>query len=129
MTESHVANGRSRRVVTQIAAYAEFRQDWAAALKYYRSAYSSLQDLPLTKDARRFQHIAEATAVAEQIHFKLCTILLHSGGCARTCGLGVARLMSSLSASSALPARPLGLTHKFPRGVLCVQRCGGRFTA
>jgi hypothetical protein len=119
MRESHVANELSRRVVIQIAAYAEFRQDWAAAIKYYRSAYSSLQDLPLAKDARRFQHIAQATAVAEQIHFKLCTILLHSGRWARTCGLGICCLVWSLSASSAFLAQSLCLTTMVPRHALC----------
>ena len=105
----------------QIAAYAEFRQDWAAALKYYRSAYSSLQDLSLAKDARRFQHIAEATAVAEQIHFKLCTISLHSGRCARallavwSCVARVVVVCVECAPGSA----SLCLTNEFPWCALC----------
>jgi hypothetical protein len=47
------------RYAFKIAAYAEFRQDWAAALKYYHSAYSSLQDVPLLKGPRRYQNILE----------------------------------------------------------------------
>jgi hypothetical protein len=31
--------------VVQIAVYAEFRRDWVAALKFYETAYSLLQEV------------------------------------------------------------------------------------
>lgn len=66
----------------QIGAYAEFRQDWASALKYYGEAYKCLQEVPRGKEPYQLQRLAEIVLVSEQINFKLCTLLLHSGRCA-----------------------------------------------
>ncbi|KAK3279876.1 hypothetical protein CYMTET_12260, partial [Cymbomonas tetramitiformis] len=69
----------SVRYCFKIAVYAEFRQDWAAALKYYHAAYAHLQELMASPEGTSTaQRIAELLAVSEQVHLKLCTLMLHS---------------------------------------------------
>lgn len=90
--------------------YAEFRQDWATALQFYRAAYTAATELPPTPvraccaacppahsrgltapprcallctqvtEPRRWQRWHERAAVAEWCHFKIITLLLHTGG-------------------------------------------------
>ncbi|KAJ7556794.1 hypothetical protein O6H91_05G099000 [Diphasiastrum complanatum] len=64
----------------KVAVYAEFRRDWVAALKFYETAYTQLQEVVTTPiQLLPLQRIIELKGVAEQIHFKVATLLLHSG--------------------------------------------------
>lgn len=51
----------------QVAALAEFRQDWATAAKTYQTAYAEVTKVVTPAPQRFF----EVTAVAEQIHIKV----------------------------------------------------------
>ncbi|RVW29507.1 Trafficking protein particle complex subunit 11 [Vitis vinifera] len=85
------------RYCFKVAVYAEFRRDWAEALRFYEDAYHTLRErdppwlawflcgqeaskddwddnkLPAT------QRLVEIKTVAEQLHFKISTLLLHGG--------------------------------------------------
>ncbi|KAL3675158.1 hypothetical protein R1sor_025106 [Riccia sorocarpa] len=64
----------------KVAVYAEFRRDWVTALKFYETAYSLLQEvITAHMELQPVQRIVELKAVAEQLHFKISTLLLHSG--------------------------------------------------
>jgi hypothetical protein len=65
----------------KVAVYAEFRRDWVAALKFYETAYSLLQEVitNTTMELQPVERVVEMKAVAEQLHFKVSTLLLHSG--------------------------------------------------
>ncbi|KAK9904998.1 hypothetical protein WJX75_007420 [Coccomyxa subellipsoidea] len=66
----------SARTAFKAAALAEFRADWATAVRTYQAAYTELLrvdpagPLPL-------QRWAELSAVAELVHLKVVTLLLH----------------------------------------------------
>ncbi|CAM6085659.1 unnamed protein product [Calypogeia fissa] len=64
----------------KVAVFAEFRRDWVTALKFYETAYSLLLEVSTTHmELQPVQRIVELKAVAEQLHFKISTLLLHSG--------------------------------------------------
>ncbi|PKA60386.1 hypothetical protein AXF42_Ash008446 [Apostasia shenzhenica] len=64
----------------QVAAYAEFRRDWIEALRYYEDAYNTnLEIIGITRRLPAMQRLTEIKAVAEQLHFKLSTLLLQGG--------------------------------------------------
>lgn len=65
----------------KIAVYAEFRRDWVAALKFYETAYSLLQEVitSTSMELQPVQRVVEMKAVAEQLHFKISNLLLHGG--------------------------------------------------
>ncbi|KAH9302364.1 hypothetical protein KI387_013947, partial [Taxus chinensis] len=64
----------------KVAVHAEFRRDWVEALKFYESAYAVLQELINTPDELHpIQRLVEIKAVAEQLHFKVSTLLMHGG--------------------------------------------------
>ncbi|KAG6552262.1 hypothetical protein Mapa_006112 [Marchantia paleacea] len=64
----------------KVAVYAEFRRDWVTALKFYETSYSLLQEvITAHMELQPVQRIVELKAVAEQLHFKISTLLLHSG--------------------------------------------------
>eukprot|EP00250_Pteridium_aquilinum_P016026 c22902_g1_i1 orf=394-4026(-) len=64
----------------KVAVYAEFRRDWVEALKYYESAYTLLQEVVTTPmELQPVQRLVELKTVAEQLHFKVSTLLLHGG--------------------------------------------------
>eukprot|EP00959_Pyramimonas_sp_CCMP1952_P142093 2974384-Pyramimonas_sp.AAC.1 len=47
---------------------------------FLAQAYAALAELASARDASiPLQRLSEVAAVAEQLHFKLCTLLLHSG--------------------------------------------------
>ena len=55
----------------QTAALAEFRADWATAVKTYQNAYADLCRVP-RGGAMPLQRWAELCAVAELVHLKAC---------------------------------------------------------
>eukprot|EP01018_Ginkgo_biloba_P032269 Gb_22022 [translate_table: standard] len=64
----------------KVAVYAEFRRDWVEALKFYQNAYTILQEMFNTPaELLPIQRLVEIKAVAEQLHFKVSTLLMHSG--------------------------------------------------
>lgn len=64
----------------KVAVYAEFRRDWVESLKSYETAYSLLQEIVTTPiELQPIQRLVELKAVAEQLHFKVSTLLLHGG--------------------------------------------------
>ncbi|KAL4198078.1 hypothetical protein AMTRI_Chr03g44090 [Amborella trichopoda] len=68
------------RYCFKVAVYAEFRRDWVEALKYYENAYFALHEMiGITTRLPPIQRLVEIKAVAEQLHFKVSTLLLHSG--------------------------------------------------
>ncbi|KAF3789067.1 Trafficking protein particle complex subunit 11 [Nymphaea thermarum] len=72
--ESHV------RYCFKAAVYAEFRRDWAEALRFYEDAYFALHEMIGTSTRLPpIQRLIEIKAVAEQLHFKVSTLLLHGG--------------------------------------------------
>lgn len=64
------------RVSFKAGALAEFRADWSTAVKTYQTAYTQVQKVPLGSSLP-LQHWYELTAVAEQVHIKVVTLLLH----------------------------------------------------
>ncbi|CAN0898699.1 Trafficking protein particle complex subunit 11 [Linum grandiflorum] len=64
----------------KVAVYAEFRRDWAEALRFYEDAYSMLRQMVSTSNSLPvIQRLVEIKIVAEQLHFKISTLLLHGG--------------------------------------------------
>ncbi|KAL0042524.1 hypothetical protein WJX79_002345 [Trebouxia sp. C0005] len=66
----------SARISFKAGALAEFRADWSTAVKTYQTAYSQVQKVPLGTSLP-LQHWHELTSVAEQMHIKVVTLLLH----------------------------------------------------
>ncbi|KAK4791665.1 hypothetical protein SAY86_032078 [Trapa natans] len=68
------------RYCFKVAIYAEFRRDWNEALKFYEEAYRILRQMVGTKTRLPpIQRIVEINSVAEQLQFKISTLLLHGG--------------------------------------------------
>ncbi|XP_057773198.1 uncharacterized protein LOC130992543 [Salvia miltiorrhiza] len=68
------------RYCFKVAIYAEFRRDWLEALKLYEDAYHALREMVGTSTRMPpIQRLVEIKAVAEQLHFKMSTLLLHGG--------------------------------------------------
>ncbi|KAG6650297.1 hypothetical protein CIPAW_06G032800 [Carya illinoinensis] len=68
------------RYCFKVAVYAEFRRDWAEALRFYEDAYHTLREMVGTsKRLPAIQRLVEIKTVAEQLHFKISTLLLHGG--------------------------------------------------
>ncbi|KAM7256556.1 hypothetical protein ACFE04_012297 [Oxalis oulophora] len=68
------------RYCIKVAVYAEFRRDWAEALRFYEDAYHVLREMIGT--ATRLppiQRLVEIKTVAELLHFKISALLLHGG--------------------------------------------------
>ena len=60
----------------QAAALAEFRADWATAVRTYQTAYAEVARCPVG-GATPLQRWAELTAVAELVHLKARCFGLH----------------------------------------------------
>ena len=56
--------------IFKAAALAEFRADWATAVKTYQNAYAEITRVALGPPLP-LQRAAEVTAVAEQVHVKV----------------------------------------------------------
>ncbi|GKV21863.1 hypothetical protein SLEP1_g31801 [Rubroshorea leprosula] len=68
------------RYCFKVAVYAEFRRDWVEALKFYEDAYHALRETVATLTRLPgIQRMVEIKTVAEQLHFKISTLLLHGG--------------------------------------------------
>ncbi|KAJ8427564.1 hypothetical protein Cgig2_006635 [Carnegiea gigantea] len=68
------------RYCFKVAVHAEFRRDWVEALKFYEEAYHSLREMVgTTTRLPAIQRLIEIKSVAEQLHFKISTLLLHGG--------------------------------------------------
>ncbi|XP_077215725.1 trafficking protein particle complex subunit-like protein isoform X2 [Tasmannia lanceolata] len=68
------------RCCFKVAVYAEFRRDWVEALRFYEEAYHALHEMiALSTRLPPIQRLVEMKAVAEQLHFKVSTLLLHGG--------------------------------------------------
>ncbi|XP_068648331.1 uncharacterized protein [Aristolochia californica] len=68
------------RYCFKVAVYAEFRRDWAEALRFYEEGYNALREMVGTSTRLPpTQRLVEIKAVAEQLHFKVSTLLLHGG--------------------------------------------------
>lgn len=73
------------RYCFKMAVYAEFRRDWVSALRNYEAAYTSLQEgwvsqiISTPVQVQPVQSVAELKSVAEMLHLKVLTLLLHSG--------------------------------------------------
>ncbi|CAJ1942175.1 unnamed protein product [Sphenostylis stenocarpa] len=68
------------RYCFKVAVYAEFRSDWPEALKFYEEAYHTLREIVgVTTRLPAVQRLVEIKTIAEQLHFKISTLLLHSG--------------------------------------------------
>ncbi|ONK68724.1 uncharacterized protein A4U43_C05F15240 [Asparagus officinalis] len=68
------------RYCFKVAVYAEFRRDWAEALRCYEDAYHATREMIGTSTRLPpIQRLVEIKAVAEQLHFKVSTLLLHGG--------------------------------------------------
>ncbi|GAB4847648.1 hypothetical protein Ancab_026709 [Ancistrocladus abbreviatus] len=68
------------RYCFKVAVYAEFRRDWVEALKFYEDAYHTLREIIATSTRLpAIQRLVEIKTVAEQLHFKISTLLLHGG--------------------------------------------------
>ncbi|CAK7357578.1 unnamed protein product [Dovyalis caffra] len=68
------------RYCFKVAVYAEFQRDWVEALRFYEDAYHILREMVGT--ARKLpliQRLVQIKTVAEQLHFKISTLLLHGG--------------------------------------------------
>jgi len=76
--DPHCPPALKTRYAFKAGAYAEFRQDWANAVRRYRIAYDALPEV--REDASmNAQDVIEALEVSEVLHIKLCVLLLHSG--------------------------------------------------
>ncbi|KAJ6293315.1 hypothetical protein OIU78_025323 [Salix suchowensis] len=68
------------RYCFKVAVYAEFRRDWVEALRFYEDAYQILREMVGTaKKLPLIQRLVQIKTVAEQLHFKISTLLLHGG--------------------------------------------------
>ncbi|KAI3450924.1 hypothetical protein Pfo_007589 [Paulownia fortunei] len=68
------------RYCFKVAVYAEFRRDWPEALKLYEDAYHALREMVGTSTRMPpIQRLVEIKTIAEQLHFKMSTLLLHGG--------------------------------------------------
>lgn len=68
------------RYCFKVAVYAEFRRDWAEALRFYGDAYNAIREMVGTSTRLPpVQRVVEIKAMAEQLHFKVSTLLLHGG--------------------------------------------------
>ncbi|XP_042453915.1 trafficking protein particle complex subunit 11-like isoform X2 [Zingiber officinale] len=68
------------RYCFKVAVFAEFRRDWAEALRFYEEAYRALREMIATSTRLPpVQRLVEIRAVAEQLFFKISTLLLHGG--------------------------------------------------
>ncbi|KAL4376306.1 hypothetical protein GQ457_02G006530 [Hibiscus cannabinus] len=68
------------RYCFKVAVYAEFRRDWAEALRFYEDAYHALREMVATSTRLPpIQRLSEIKTVAEHLHFKICNLLLHGG--------------------------------------------------
>lgn len=68
------------RYCFKVAVYAEFRRDWPEALRFYEDAYHATREMIGTSTRLPpIQRLVEIKAVAEQLHFKVSTLLLHGG--------------------------------------------------
>lgn len=68
------------RYCFKVAVYAEFRRDWAEALRFYEDSYHILREMIGTSTRLpAIQRLVEIKTVAEQLHFKISTLLLHGG--------------------------------------------------
>ncbi|XP_059623366.1 uncharacterized protein LOC132266501 [Cornus florida] len=68
------------RYCFKVAVYAEFRRDWVEALRSYEDAYHILREMIGTSTRLpAAQRLVEIKTVAEQLHFKISTLLLHGG--------------------------------------------------
>eukprot|EP00884_Botryococcus_braunii_P005388 jgi/Botrbrau1/14850/Bobra.0326s0004.1 len=65
------------RSAFKAAALAEFRVDWATAVKTYQTAYAEVAKVGLLTASLPYQSWYELTSVAEQLHLKVVTLLLH----------------------------------------------------
>ncbi|XP_068330735.1 uncharacterized protein [Pyrus communis] len=65
----------------KVAVYAEFRRDWVEALRFYEDAYHTLRELiaGASSSVSAIQRLVEIKTIAEQLHFKISTLLLHGG--------------------------------------------------
>ncbi|KAM7519940.1 hypothetical protein LguiB_018902 [Lonicera macranthoides] len=68
------------RYCFKVAVYAEFRRDWIEALRLYEDAYRALREMiGIATRLPAIQRLVEIKMVAEQLHFKISTLLLHGG--------------------------------------------------
>ncbi|GLT39370.1 hypothetical protein SLA2020_135670 [Shorea laevis] len=68
------------RYCFKVGVYAEFRRDWVEALKFYEDAYHALREMVATLTRLPgIQRMVEIKTVAEQLHFKISTLLLLGG--------------------------------------------------
>ncbi|KAK6922486.1 Trafficking protein particle complex subunit 11 [Dillenia turbinata] len=68
------------RYCFKVAVYAEFRRDWVEALRYYEDGYHGLREMiGMSTRLPAVQRLVEIKSVAEQISFKISTLLLHGG--------------------------------------------------
>ncbi|KAK7346263.1 hypothetical protein VNO80_20778 [Phaseolus coccineus] len=75
------------RYCFKVAVYAEFRSDWTEALKFYEEAYHTLREIVgVTTRLPAVQRLVEIKTISEHLHFKISTLLLHSGKVAEAVG-------------------------------------------
>ncbi|TXG59253.1 hypothetical protein EZV62_013826 [Acer yangbiense] len=68
------------RYCFKVAVFAEFRRDWVEALRSYEDAYHTVREMIGTSTRLPpIQRLVEIKTVAEQLHFKISTLLLHGG--------------------------------------------------
>ncbi|KAL5752309.1 hypothetical protein ACOSP7_022493 [Xanthoceras sorbifolium] len=68
------------RYCFKVAVFAEFRRDWVEALRFYEDAYHTVREMIGTSTRLPpIQRLVEIKTVAEQLHFKISTLLLHGG--------------------------------------------------
>ncbi|GAA0156773.1 hypothetical protein LIER_14182 [Lithospermum erythrorhizon] len=68
------------RYCFKVAVYAEFRRDWSEAHKQYEEAYHAVREMVGSSTRLPpIQRLVEIRTVAEQLYFKICTMLLHGG--------------------------------------------------
>ncbi|KAI3515077.1 hypothetical protein L1887_13827 [Cichorium endivia] len=66
------------RYCFKVAIYAEFRRDWVEALRMYEDGYHALREMIGTSTRLPpIQRLVEIKAIAEQLNFKISTLLLH----------------------------------------------------
>ncbi|KAF8409877.1 hypothetical protein HHK36_002395 [Tetracentron sinense] len=71
---------RNAEEISRVAVYAEFHRDWVEALRFYEDAYHVLREMIGTSTRLpAIQRLVEIKTVAEQLHFKVSTLLLHGG--------------------------------------------------
>ncbi|KDP24923.1 hypothetical protein JCGZ_24301 [Jatropha curcas] len=74
------SNELNIRYCFKVAVYAEFRRDWVEAFRFYEDAYHTLREMVGTANRLPvIQRLIEIKTVAEQLHFKISTLLLHGG--------------------------------------------------